>query len=171
MLERFLKEALPSFLATHERHGRNGHYIGDKVPFDTTDNQPSSIILIFCMNLLSLPDIKLSIAVNIILGLTGDQHVSKDKTPAIWAVYEAVNAIPSIGSTSPPWLRAFAQLLLSLSIEEALVQSIAAALGVESEQSIEGPALEVGQQHMLPPYRMVHQLVPLIQWPAAQEAR
>ncbi|KAF9366134.1 hypothetical protein BGX34_005897 [Mortierella sp. NVP85] len=79
MLERFLKEALPPFLATHERHleanGRNGHYVSDK---------------------LSLPDIKLSIAVNIILGLTGDQHVSKDKTPAIWAVYETVNAIPSI---------------------------------------------------------------------------
>ena len=50
------------------------------------------------------------------------------------------------------WPQAIARLLPSLSIEEALVQSIAAALGVESEQSIEEQALEVGQQHMLPVY-------------------
>ncbi|KAF9936471.1 hypothetical protein BGZ65_002356 [Modicella reniformis] len=79
MLGRFLSEALPPFVATHERHleanGRNGHYVGNK---------------------LSLADIKLLIAVDIILALTGDEHVSKEKTPAIWTAYEIVNDIPSL---------------------------------------------------------------------------
>ncbi|KAF8940349.1 hypothetical protein EDD21DRAFT_361464 [Dissophora ornata] len=79
MLERFLTEAMPSFAATHERHleanGRNGHYVGDK---------------------LSLADIKLSLALNMILAVTGDKFVSKEKTPAMWAVWEKVNVIPSL---------------------------------------------------------------------------
>ncbi|KAF9173892.1 hypothetical protein BGX21_001175 [Mortierella sp. AD011] len=78
MMKRFLTEALPPFVATHERHleanGRNGHYVGDK---------------------LSLADIKLTIAVNMIKAVTDDKFVSKEKTPAMWAVWETVSAIPS----------------------------------------------------------------------------
>ncbi|KAF9905512.1 hypothetical protein BX616_001002 [Lobosporangium transversale] len=78
MTERFFTEALPPFLVTHERHlvanGRNGHYVGDK---------------------LSLADLKLVIAVNMVVALTQDKFVSQERTPAIWAVWEKVNAIPS----------------------------------------------------------------------------
>ncbi|KAI1316235.1 hypothetical protein EDD11_010282 [Mortierella claussenii] len=78
MLERFSTEALPHFVKTHEHHlvanGQNGHYVGDK---------------------LSLADIKLTIAVNMVVTLTADKFLSKEKTPAIWAVWETVSSIPS----------------------------------------------------------------------------
>ncbi|KAF9572448.1 hypothetical protein EC968_009926 [Mortierella alpina] len=78
MKERFLTEALPPFVANHERHlkaaGSNGHYVGNK---------------------LSIADLKLTIAISMIINLTGDEFVSKERTPAMWAVWESVNAIPS----------------------------------------------------------------------------
>ncbi|KAF9436702.1 hypothetical protein BGZ76_003190 [Entomortierella beljakovae] len=78
MLKRFLTEVLPTFLTTHERHleanGSNGHYVNDK---------------------LSLADIKLKIAVDITLKVAGDTFITKEKTPAIFAVWEKVAAIPS----------------------------------------------------------------------------
>ncbi|KAF9206883.1 hypothetical protein BGZ49_001608 [Haplosporangium sp. Z 27] len=78
MLKRFLTEAVPPFVAMHEHHlksnGSNGHYVGDK---------------------LTLADIKSIIAVDIILTLTNEEFISKEKTPAIWAVWEKVNAIQS----------------------------------------------------------------------------
>ncbi|KAG0370810.1 hypothetical protein BC939DRAFT_448422 [Gamsiella multidivaricata] len=79
MTERFLTEALPPFVLTHERHlhanGSNGHYVNDK---------------------LSLADIKLALAVEMIVTLTGDRFVSKEKTPALYTVWEKVNVIPSL---------------------------------------------------------------------------
>ncbi|KAG0240654.1 hypothetical protein B0O80DRAFT_273369 [Mortierella sp. GBAus27b] len=79
MLKRFLEEIIPTFVKVHEPHleanGRNGYYVGSE---------------------LTLADIKLPIAVDIILALTGDQHVSKEKTPAIWTVYQTVNATSSL---------------------------------------------------------------------------
>ncbi|KAG0215118.1 hypothetical protein BGX28_000823 [Mortierella sp. GBA30] len=84
MKERFLTEAVPPFVATHERHlvanGSNGHYVDNK---------------------LSLADIMLTLVLSMIQSVTGDQFVSKDKTPAIWAVWETVNAIPSYAE----WLK------------------------------------------------------------------
>ncbi|KAG0264927.1 hypothetical protein BG011_005849 [Mortierella polycephala] len=78
MMERFQTETLPPFIGIHERHleanGRNGHYVGNK---------------------LSLADIKLAVALELVVSATGDKFVSKEATPALWAVWETVNAIPS----------------------------------------------------------------------------
>lgn len=45
---------------------------------------------------MSLADVKLLIAVDIIVAVTGAEFVSEELTPAIWAVYKTVNAIPSM---------------------------------------------------------------------------
>ncbi|KAF9185233.1 hypothetical protein BGZ51_002721 [Haplosporangium sp. Z 767] len=78
MMERFQTEALPQFVAVHERHleanGRNGYYVGNK---------------------LSLAEIKLAVALGLVLAVTGDKFVSKEATPALWTAWETVNAIPS----------------------------------------------------------------------------
>ncbi|KAG0297443.1 hypothetical protein BGZ96_006399 [Linnemannia gamsii] len=78
MRAQFVETVVPRFVTYHERHleanGRNGHYVGDK---------------------LSFADIKLAVELVSIFSETGETLVNKQSTPAIWAVWEMVNAIPS----------------------------------------------------------------------------
>ncbi|KAF8947134.1 hypothetical protein BGZ47_010152 [Haplosporangium gracile] len=78
MRTQFIETIVPRFVTYHERHleanGRNGHYVGDK---------------------LSCADIKLAVVLVSIISVTGETQVNKQDTPAIWAVWEKVNAIPS----------------------------------------------------------------------------
>ncbi|KAF9912947.1 hypothetical protein EC991_007561 [Linnemannia zychae] len=78
MRAQFIESIIPRFVTYHERHleanGRNGHYVGDK---------------------LSYADIKLAVALVSIFSVTGETQVNNQVTPAIWAVWENVNAIPS----------------------------------------------------------------------------
>ncbi|KAG0380997.1 hypothetical protein BGX24_001185 [Mortierella sp. AD032] len=78
MQTQFIESLLPRFVTYHERHleanGRNGHYVGNK---------------------LSYADIKLAVLLVTIFSFTGETQINKQATPAIWAAWEKVNAIPS----------------------------------------------------------------------------
>ncbi|KAF9129256.1 hypothetical protein BGW39_004308 [Mortierella sp. 14UC] len=78
MRSQFIESIVPRFITYHERHleanGRNGHYVGDK---------------------LSYADINLAVALVSVFSVTGETQVNKQATPAIWAVWEKINAIPS----------------------------------------------------------------------------
>ncbi|KAF9932886.1 hypothetical protein FBU30_007045 [Linnemannia zychae] len=74
----FIESLVPRFVKYHEHHleanGRNGHYVGNK---------------------LSFADVKLAVLLVYIFSVTGETQINKEATPAIWAVWEKVNAIPS----------------------------------------------------------------------------
>ncbi|KAG0044494.1 hypothetical protein BGZ83_010274 [Gryganskiella cystojenkinii] len=78
MKEIYLKTIVPDWIQYHERalvkNGSNGHYVGNK---------------------LTLADMKTATILDNLIALSGDSLLSREKTPAIFAVYDAVEKIPS----------------------------------------------------------------------------
>ncbi|GJJ76151.1 hypothetical protein EMPS_08510 [Entomortierella parvispora] len=85
---KLLEGPIPSWIAAHEKHLRenpaavakglkdgNGHYVGETF---------------------SLADVKMAGLVDMVRVVTGDDMVSKEKTPAMWKVKEAMEASPSV---------------------------------------------------------------------------
>lgn len=72
--EKHLSENPKAVVEGKEEHG-NGHYVGDKF---------------------SLADLKTVYLIDILQGLTGEDLISKEKTPAIYKVKETVEAVPSV---------------------------------------------------------------------------
>ncbi|KAF9914019.1 hypothetical protein BX616_009125 [Lobosporangium transversale] len=77
MMEIWAGSILPEWVEYHERalkkNGSNGHYVGNK---------------------LTLADIKTATCIDNIITLTGDRHISREKTPAIMAVYDHLESLP-----------------------------------------------------------------------------
>ncbi|KAF9902038.1 hypothetical protein EC991_005394 [Linnemannia zychae] len=77
MMGIYLEKILPEWVETHERvlqaKGCTGHYVGDKV---------------------SLADLKTATTLDNLISISGDQFISREKTPAIMAVYDAVEKMP-----------------------------------------------------------------------------
>ncbi|KAF9311204.1 hypothetical protein BG003_007675 [Podila horticola] len=77
MMEIFQQKILPEWVRFHERalmqNGANGHYVGEK---------------------LTIADIKTASIIDNLVTISGDVFVSREKTPAIMAVYDAVEKIP-----------------------------------------------------------------------------
>ncbi|KAG9327183.1 hypothetical protein KVV02_000899 [Mortierella alpina] len=71
MLEIWASTIVPEWAEYHERalkaNGSNGHYVGSK---------------------LTIADIKTATILDNVMTLTGDRHISHEKTPAIMAVYD-----------------------------------------------------------------------------------
>ncbi|KAF9198886.1 hypothetical protein BGZ59_004344 [Podila verticillata] len=77
MMEIFQGRILPEWVKYHERalaqNGANGHYVGDK---------------------LTIADIKTASIIDNLVTISGELFVSREKTPAIMSVYDAVEKIP-----------------------------------------------------------------------------
>ncbi|KAF9127169.1 hypothetical protein BGW39_006066 [Mortierella sp. 14UC] len=88
MMEIYLEKILPEWVETHERtlqaKGCTGHYVGDK---------------------LSLADLKTATTFDNLISISGDKFISREKTPAIMAVYDAVEKTPKYAAwkASPEW--------------------------------------------------------------------
>ncbi|KAK3834391.1 MAG: hypothetical protein JOS17DRAFT_43478 [Linnemannia elongata] len=79
--ESLITEKIAPWIKYHEEHlstnGGNGHYVGNKI---------------------SYADVTTDFVIGMIQGMTGEELVSKTKTPAIWAVREKLNKIESVAA-------------------------------------------------------------------------
>ncbi|KAK3807788.1 MAG: hypothetical protein J3Q66DRAFT_356462 [Benniella sp.] len=88
MMQIYKTSILPEWVHYHERalesNGSNGHYVGDK---------------------LTLADIKTATIIDNIITLTGDSLISREKTPAIMAVYDNLEKHPkyAVWKASEEW--------------------------------------------------------------------
>ncbi|KAI1314961.1 hypothetical protein EDD11_001445 [Mortierella claussenii] len=77
MTQAYLEKQVPEWAAFHEKalkaNGSNGHYVGNK---------------------LSIADLKLATILGNMITLSGDKIISREKTPAIMAVYDNVEKDP-----------------------------------------------------------------------------
>ncbi|KAK3832985.1 MAG: hypothetical protein JOS17DRAFT_741220 [Linnemannia elongata] len=77
MTEIYMEKILPEWVETHERllqgKGCNGHYVGDKF---------------------SIADLKTATTIDNLISISGERFLSREKTPAIFAVYDAVEKMP-----------------------------------------------------------------------------
>ncbi|KAF9967894.1 hypothetical protein BGZ70_007759 [Mortierella alpina] len=77
MLEIWASTLVPDWVEYHEKalkaNGSNGHYVGSK---------------------LTIADIKTATILDNFITLTGDRHISREKTPAIMAVYDNLEKQP-----------------------------------------------------------------------------
>ncbi|OAQ28130.1 hypothetical protein K457DRAFT_139014 [Linnemannia elongata AG-77] len=74
-----ISDSIAPWIKYHEQHlqanGANGHYVGNKV---------------------SLADVKTDYVISMIQGLSGDELVSEEKTPAIWKVRQEMDKIGGV---------------------------------------------------------------------------
>ncbi|KAF9084616.1 hypothetical protein BGX23_010360 [Mortierella sp. AD031] len=88
MMEIYLDKILPEWVDTHERalqaRGATGYYVGDKA---------------------SLADLKTASTLDNLIAISGDRLISREKTPAIMAVYDTVEKLPkyAVWKSSPEW--------------------------------------------------------------------
>ncbi|KAG0064313.1 Glutathione S-transferase S1 [Linnemannia elongata] len=79
--ELLITNNIAPWIKYHEQHlaanGSNGHYVGNKV---------------------SLADVTTDLLLGLIQGMTGEELVSKSKTPAIWEVREKLNKIEGLAA-------------------------------------------------------------------------
>ncbi|KAF9326285.1 Glutathione S-transferase S1, partial [Linnemannia elongata] len=79
--ESLITSNIVPWIKYHEEHlstnGGNGHYVGNKVSF---------------------ADVTTDFVIGLIQGVTGEEFVSKTKTPAIWEVREKLNKIESVAA-------------------------------------------------------------------------
>ncbi|KAF9582964.1 hypothetical protein BGW38_010512 [Lunasporangiospora selenospora] len=77
MKEIYLSSIVPEWAQYHEQllqdNGANGHYVGDK---------------------LTLADIKTATSIDNLISISGDRIISREKTPAIFAVYDSLEKNP-----------------------------------------------------------------------------
>ncbi|KAG0257155.1 hypothetical protein BG011_004139 [Mortierella polycephala] len=77
MTELFVEKQIPEWAEYHERilraNGTNGHYIGDQLTF---------------------ADIKTGTVLGVMIALSGDNYITKEKTPGLLAVYEMLEKHP-----------------------------------------------------------------------------
>ncbi|KAG0299676.1 Glutathione S-transferase S1 [Dissophora globulifera] len=78
---KLIAENIPTWIQYHERYltqeGANGHYVGNK---------------------LTLADIKTVLAINMVQGISGEDLISQEKTPALWKVKSTFDSIPSVAA-------------------------------------------------------------------------
>ncbi|KAF9184013.1 hypothetical protein BGZ51_003629 [Haplosporangium sp. Z 767] len=88
MKELFVEKQIPAWAEYHERalkaNGANGHYIGDQLTF---------------------ADIKTGTVLGVMMTLSGDNCITKEKTPGLLAVYEMLEKHPKYvdWKTSDQW--------------------------------------------------------------------
>lgn len=79
--EALITNNIAPWVKNHEQHlaanGSNGHYVGNKV---------------------TLADVKATFLISLIQCVTGEELVSKSKTPAIWAVREELDKIENVAA-------------------------------------------------------------------------
>ncbi|KAF9358547.1 hypothetical protein BGX26_001491 [Mortierella sp. AD094] len=77
MLQLFVEKQIPEWALFHERaleeNGSNGHYVGDKM---------------------SVADLKTATILDSMRAISGDKFISREKTPAIMALYDHVQQDP-----------------------------------------------------------------------------
>ncbi|KAG0047096.1 hypothetical protein BGZ90_008007, partial [Linnemannia elongata] len=80
-MELLITNNIAPWIKYHEQHlaanGSNGHYVGNKV---------------------SLADVTTDLLLGLIQGVTGEELVSKSKTPAMWEVREKMNKIKGLSA-------------------------------------------------------------------------
>ncbi|KAI1314963.1 hypothetical protein EDD11_001447 [Mortierella claussenii] len=88
MIELYVEKIVPEWVEYHERalqkNGANGHYVGDKF---------------------TLADLKTATILDNIQTVTGGRYISREKTPAIMAVYDSVEKMPKYAAwkSSAEW--------------------------------------------------------------------
>ncbi|KAK3806559.1 MAG: hypothetical protein JOS17DRAFT_767553 [Linnemannia elongata] len=74
-----ISDSIAPWVKYHEKHlqanGANGHYVGNKV---------------------SLADVKTEYVISMIQGLSGEELISEEKTPAIWRVRQEMDKIEGV---------------------------------------------------------------------------
>ncbi|KAG0269595.1 hypothetical protein BGZ95_002010 [Linnemannia exigua] len=76
-----ITDHIARWIKHHEEHlqanGANGHYVGNKV---------------------TLADVKTEYVISMILGVSGDELVSAEKTPAIWRIREEMDKVEGVAA-------------------------------------------------------------------------